>query len=116
MYTESFAGDIDEILAAMEPLPSYYNLPFQGMGARVDAVYGLDKPQRIVMAEKLLVIGRGMMRNGNQTVTIWLDYNRRIVLHNWQQAANHYQAITKNDWFAGLEGKTAKPKIRRYTK
>ena len=118
MYTESFAGDIDTILAreaAKWGVPSLITLP-AGRG-RVDT-YGFTKEQREALTAALLTIGRAMMwrvsDGPSKPATIQIDAQRKIVVGAWFQAANLYQALTHNCWFAGLEGKTAKPSKKRW--
>ena len=113
MYTESFAGDVDAILAreaAKFSVPTCITLP-TGRG-RVDT-YGFNREQRETLTAALLTIGRAMTTDP-RTVTIRIDNQRSIILRAWWQAANLYQTLARNDWFAGLEGKQAKPQIKRF--
>ena len=119
MYTESFAGDIDLILAreaAKFVPPSLITLP-AGRG-RVDT-YGFTKEQREALAAALLTIGRAMMWQGSdgpsKPATIQIDAQRKIIISHWFQAANLYQTLTRNCWFAGLNGETAKTTVKRFT-
>ena len=115
MYTESFAGDIDTILAreaAKWGVPSLITLP-AGRG-RVDT-YGFTKEQREALTAALLKVGYGMFHHPRGDVTIQIDAQRKIVLHCWQQAVNLYQKLTHNDWYAGLAGERARPKTPVFT-
>lgn len=119
MYTESFAGDIDTILAreaAKFGIPALITLP-AGRG-RIDS-YGFNKEQREALDAALLTIGRAMMyhypEGDGKPAIIQIDAQRKIVIRAWYQAANLYQTLTRNDWFAGLEGETGKPHIKRFT-
>lgn len=108
MYTESYAGDIDAILAAHTNRPLTITIP-AGTG-RIDQ-YGFTKAQRLALEAELLNIGRIMMYNcdSNPTATITIGGGGgRIVLHSWAQTANLYQRLTRNDWYAGLTGQTSK--------
>jgi hypothetical protein len=55
-----------------------------------------------------------MMCESVRRVTFQVDAQRKIVLAHWWQAANLYQQLTRNDFYAGLENKTGKPRIKRY--
>ena len=117
MYTESFGGDnfnIDEFVAA-----SFTLGPFRLPGAigRADT-YGLAKNQRDALAGALLTIGREMMSNPETYVRgiVEIDAHSRITITHWYQAANLYQTVGRNDWFAGLAGEKAKPQRKRYTR
>ena len=118
MYTESFAGDVDLILAreaAKFGSPSLITLP-AGRG-RVDT-YGFTKEQREALAAALLTIGRAMgayPEQDGKPATIQIDAQCKIIILHWYQAANLYQTLTRNCWFAGLEGKTGKPSVKRFT-
>jgi hypothetical protein len=112
MYTESFAGDIDEILAR-EAILSTLRVTLPPAQGRMDS-YGFTKNQRVAMEDALLIVGKEMFRNPRGNVTIQVDQQRKIMLRCWQQAANLYQALTHNCWYAGLAGERAKPKIKRY--
>lgn len=118
MYTESFAGDIDAILtreAILSTLSISVTLP-RAKG-RADS-YGFTRDQREALGAAIIAVGRAMMRQNEddmgKPITIRIDTQRKIVLHTWGQAANLYQTLTKNCWFAGLEGTTGEPKIKRY--
>lgn len=112
MYTESFAGDIDEILKR-ESLKFVHVFTLPEAYGRMDA-YGFARNQRQALATGLLRIGRNMMSDYRPAV-IHIDAQRKITLTTWWQAANLYQTLTRNDWYAGLDGKKAKPQIKRYT-
>lgn len=115
MYTESFAGDIDGILIKMASMSSKkitFTLP-RATG-RADS-NGLTKNQRDALADALLTAARGMMSDGIESTTVLIDEQRKIILRNWQQAANLYQTLTRNGFYAGLEGKKEKPIVKRYT-
>lgn len=116
MYTESYAGDIDEILERESVLATLcVTLPTTR--GRVDQ-YGFTREQREAIGPALLNIGRALMKNAfggiHKPATIQIDAQRKIVLRNWAQTANLYQTLTRNDWYAGLEGERAKPKIKRF--
>jgi hypothetical protein len=116
MYTESYAGDIDAILAAHINRPLTLTIP-AGKG-RIDQ-YGFTKTQRVTLEAELLNIGRIMMWNcaNNPTATIAIGGGGgRIVLRSWAQAANLYQRLTRNDWYAGLAGETGKIKCKDWTR
>jgi len=55
------------------------------------------------------------MMSDYRPAVIHIDAQRKITLTTWWQAANLYQTLTRNDWYAGLDGKKAKPQIKRYT-
>lgn len=115
MYTESFAGDIDDMLSSMV-VATLYTLP-QAHG-RTDA-YGFTRDQRKALEALLLTVGKAMHNShpdgrGQRKITIQIDTNRKIVLAAWWQAANLYQRLTKNCFMAGMGGATAKPAIKSY--
>lgn len=116
MYTESFAGDIETYLER-DRTASTLRVTLPSAQGRIDR-YGFTKSQRDAIGPALLNIGRALMTNAldgiDKPATVQIDAQRKIVLRNWTQAANLYQTLTRNDWYAGLEGKTGKPQIKRF--
>ncbi len=114
MYTESFMGDVDGILARMASIRNrqfVVTLPeSRGRGG----YYGLSKAQTDVLAGELLTIARAFNAGEIDGAVIFIDQQNRIYLRKCEQAANLYQTLTKNCFIAGMCGGTNKPQIKRY--
>lgn len=115
MYTESFMGDIDSILARMalcKGRAMVVTLPeYKGRGG----TYGLSKAQTAALGDNLLTIARAFDAGEIDTATIFVDQHNRIYLRNAAQAANLYQRVTHNCFIAGMCGETGhKPQIKRF--
>jgi len=115
MYTESFMGDVDGILARMalcKGRAMVITLPeHKGRGG----TYGLSKAQTAALGDNLLTIARAFDAGEIDTATIRIDEHSRINLRNAAQAANLYQRVTHNCFIAGMCGETGhKPQIKRF--
>jgi len=109
MYTESFMGDVDGILARMASIRNrqfVVTLPeHRGRGG----YYGLSKAQTDVLADQLLTIARSFDAGEIDGAVIFVDQHNRIYLRKCEQAANLYQTLTHNCFIAGMCGGKNKP-------
>lgn len=122
MYTESFAGDVDGILAAMAQWDAYeaqqaeeraflsrgpvelYIPTGRGKPGR----YGLTKTQKTYIGASLMFEIFGSTRDFPHPVTFVMDGGMKIIVHNKQQAINLYHKLTGNSIFGGKrKGKNA---------
>lgn len=114
MYTESFMGDVDGILARAalcQGKTMVITLPeHKGRGG----TYGLSKAQTTALGDNLLTIARAFNAGEINQAVIFVDTHNRICLRSAEQAANLYQRITHNCFIAGMCGQTGKPKIKRF--
>lgn len=115
MYTESFMGDIDGILARAalcQGKTMVITLPeHKGRGG----YFGLSKAQTVALGDNLLTIARAFNAGEINQAVIFVDEHNRICLHKAEQAANLYQTVTHNCFIAGMCGETGhKPKIKRF--
>jgi hypothetical protein len=114
MYTESFMGDIDGILARMalrQGKTMVITLPEnKGKGG----TYGMSKAQTAALGDNLLTIARAFNAGEINQAVIFVDEHNRICLRSAEQAANLYQRVTHNCFIAGMCGQTGKPQIKRF--
>lgn len=110
MYTESFAGDVDGILAAMaiaRPTPAPVKTTqtafyvYAHNRERLNQ-YGMSKSQR----ERIGIVLFDAVRSGFAAfpecgLTFHLDDNRRIVVHGVDQCINLYHKMTGQSFFGG---------------
>ena len=101
MYTESFCGDIDGILSAMEivsqPRETVYFI--RNVGNRTDQ-YGLTKQTTLTMAAHLLA-GIQDFNGFYRPMIFDLGEYGRIVVHDAKQAVNLYHKLTGESIFGG---------------
>ena len=114
MYTESFAGDVDGILAAMAMAkPATVKVAqtefyVYAVGSERLNQYGMSKSQR----ERIGVALFDAVRNSSAFpacgLTFHLDDNRRIVVHSVDQCIHLYHKVTGQSFFGGKrKGKNA---------
>lgn len=108
MYTESFLGDIDGILARMASIKNRQFIVTLPENKGRGGYYGLSKAQTDMLTSELLTIARSFMANEIDAATIFVDQHNRIYLRKVEQAANLYQRITHNCFIAGMCGGTHK--------
>lgn len=70
--------------------------------------YSLNDGQRKMIGVALLVAARRLYKRQIMHATLVIDAQRKIVVHGWEQAANLYERLTGNDFYAGLCGEEAK--------
>ena len=108
MYTESFMGDIDGILARMASVKNRQFIVTLPENKGKGGYYGLSKAQTDMLAGELLTIARAFMGNEIDGAVIFVDEHSRIYLRSCDQAANLYQKLTHNCFIAGMCGGTHK--------
>jgi hypothetical protein len=70
--------------------------------------YSLNAGQRDMIGSALLVAARRLYKHQIMHATLVIDPQRKIVVRGWDQAANLYEKLTGNDFYAGLCGEEAK--------
>ena len=73
-----------------------------GRGAR--DVYGFNTDQKIEIGLALIDIVRKVQNGSIVSATIELDDQRKLVFHQWFQAANFYERLTGNELMSGMAG------------
>lgn len=106
MYTESFAGDIDGILATMATAQpaTVKRTEFYVTAHRSERLnqYGMSKSQR----ERIGAILHDAVRDGYSAfprcgLTFHLDDNRRIIVRELDQCIHLYHKLTGQSFFGG---------------
>ena len=79
MYTESFLGDVDSILARMASVKNRQFIVTLPENKGKGGYYGLSKAQTDMLAGELLTIARAFMGNEIDGAVIFVDEQNRLV-------------------------------------
>jgi hypothetical protein len=107
MYTDDYQSyeAYASLVALSAPQTAVYRIS-EGKGAR--DVYGFNAGMKTEIGLALVDIVRKIQSGAIASATIYLDDNRRMVFHQWYQAANFYERLTGCELLSGMAGSPKK--------